>query len=484
MSRTTVAAAHCTFPADFLWGAATAAYQIEGAAQEDGRGASIWDVFCKRRGAVFEGHSGEVACDHYHRYRQDVELMRELRLSGYRFSVSWPRVLPEGRGRVNEQGLAFYDRLTDELLGAGIQPLCTLFHWDLPQALQRRGGLCNREIADWFAEYAALVGRRLGDRIKLWVTQNEPQVYVGLGLAAGTHAPGLRLDFSETLLAAHNSMRAHGKAVTALRASVPAARIGYVLAAQVTRPATAGAADLEAARAAMFAVRDRSHFNNTWWTDPVLLGEYPRDGLALFGSELPPFPAADLDDMRQPIDFLGLNIYKAETFRRGEGGAPEALPVPPGHARSAVDWQPITPDAHYYGPRFFHERYRLPLFITESGLSTRDQIFLDGKVHDPQRIDYMHRTLLELRRAMKEGVPVEGYMAWSLLDNFEWADGYKQRFGLIYVDYATQRRIPKDSFHWYKQVIATRGAALAGEFALPAAVMTPAQMTPPETSEP
>jgi beta-glucosidase len=221
----------------------------------------------------------------------------------------------------------------------------------------------------------------------------------------------------------------------------------------------------------------------------VLLGEYPRDGLALFGAEMPPFPAADLDDMRQPIDFLGLNIYKAETIRRGEGGAPEALPVPVGHARSAVDWQPITPDAHYHGPRFFHERYKLPLWITESGLSTRDQIFLDGKVHDPQRIDYMHRTLLELRRAMKDGVPVEGYMAWSLLDNFEWADGYKQRFGLIYVDYATQRRIPKDSFHWYKQVIATRGAALAGEFALPAAAMTPGPMTPGpmtprETSEP
>ncbi len=479
MPRTTVAAGDCTFPADFVWGAATAAYQIEGAAYEDGRGASIWDAFCKRPGAVFEGHSGDVACDHYHRYRQDVGLMRELRLSGYRFSVSWPRVLPDGRGAVNEPGIAFYDRLTDELLSAGIQPMCTLFHWDLPQALQRRGGLLNREVADCFAEYAALMGRRLGDRIKHWITQNEPQVYVGLGLRAGIHAPGLRLDFSDTLLAAHNSLRAHGKAVAALRASVREARVGYVLAAQVTRPAGPGEADLEAARAAMFAVRDRSHFNNTWWTDPVLLGEYPRDGLALFGAEMPPFPAADLDDIRQPIDFLGLNIYKADTVRCGQDGAPETLPVPPGHPRSAVDWQPITPDAHYYGPRFFHERYRLPLWITESGLSTRDQLSLDGKVHDPQRIDYMHRTLLELRHAMKDGVPVAGYMAWSLLDNFEWADGYKQRFGLIYVDYRTQQRIAKDSFHWYKQVIATRGASLAGDFALPAS-----RVTPPETSEP
>jgi beta-glucosidase len=474
-----VAASDCVFPDDFAWGTATAAYQIEGAAYEDGRGLSVWDAFCKRPGAVFEGHSGDVACDHYHRYREDVGLLRELGADVYRFSVSWPRVLPDGRGTPNEQGLAFYDRLVDELLGARVRPLCTLFHWDLPLALERRGGFRNRDIADWFAEYAALLGRRLGDRVELWVTQNEPQVYIGLGLHAGLHAPGLKLGFGETLLAAHNSLRAHGKAVAALRASTRRAQIGYVIAAQVARPEQPDGADLEAARTATFAVRDRTHFNNSWWTDPVLLGCYPDEGLSLFGAELPRLPASDFDDMGQPIDFIGLNIYKADTFRHSADGVPQAVPLAPGHPRSAVDWQPITPDSHYYGPRFFHERYGLPLFITESGLSTRDQLFLDGRVHDPQRIDYMHRSLLELRRAIADGADVRGYLAWSLLDNFEWADGYKQRFGLVYVDYGTQRRIPKDSFHWYKQVIATGGASLAGEFALPAHAMTPREKSTP-----
>jgi beta-glucosidase len=466
MTATRITAAECTFPADFLWGAATAAYQIEGAAHEDGRGDSTWDVFCTRPNAVFEGHSGVVACDHYHRYREDVGLMRELGLAAYRFSVSWPRVLPEGRGRINAAGLAFYERLVDELLGAGVQPFCTLFHWDLPQALQRQGGFVNRDMASWFADYADLVGRKLGDRVKLWVTQNEPQCYIGHGHVAGMHAPGLKMDFGETLLAGHNSMRAHGKAVAALRAAVRDAQVGYVIAAPITRPASESDADLSAARANTFAVRDRTHWNNAWWTDPVLLGKYPEDGLALFGAQMPSFPTSDLDEMRQPLDFLGINIYKAETVRRGADGGAESVAFPPGYPHSGVDWQPITPDAHFHGPRFFHERYGLPLWIAESGLSTRDQIFLDGKVHDSQRVDYMHRTLLELRRAMATGVPVKGYMAWSLLDNFEWADGYKQRFGLIYVDYVSQRRIPKDSFHWYKQVIESRGATLGGDFEL------------------
>jgi beta-glucosidase len=464
MPTTTISASECTFPADFVWGSATASYQIEGAAHEDGRGPSTWDVFCQRPGAVFEGHSGAVACDHYHRYRDDVALMRVLGLQAYRFSISWSRVLPEGTGQLNPAGLAFYDRLVDALLEAGIQPFCTLFHWDLPQALQQRGGFVNRDMADWFADYASLIGKRLGDRVKLWVTQNEPQCYIGFGLGSGIHAPGLRLDPGDMLVAAHNSMRAHGKGVSALRSSVSGARVGYVLAAQVARPATDSAADLEAARAATFGVRDYAFTNNAWWTDPVVHGRYPEDGLRLFGRDMPRFPSSDWNELKQPLDFLGLNIYRAETWR---AGAEAALPVPPGYPRSGVDWQPITPDALYYGPRFFHERYGLPVWITENGLPTRDQIFLDGQVHDPQRIDYTHRVLLELRRAMRDGARVEGYLAWSLLDNFEWQDGYKQRFGMVYVDYQSQRRVPKDSFHWYKQVIASRGASLAGEFAVP-----------------
>ncbi|MET0287470.1 MAG: family 1 glycosylhydrolase, partial [Polyangiales bacterium] len=259
MPKTTIAATDCVFPADFVWGAATAAYQIEGAAREDGRGPSVWDVFSKRPGAVFEGHTGDVACDHYHRYREDTALMRQLGLQAYRFSVSWSRVLPEGRGTVNPLGLSFYDRLVDGLLEAGIQPYCTLFHWDLPQALQQRGGFLNRDIADWFADYASLLGQRLGDRIKLWVTQNEPQCYIGFGVGSGIHAPGTPLDFSDTLVAAHNSMRAHGKAQQALRGTVSDARIGYVIAtAQLARPHTSSQADLDAARAVTFSVRDRS----------------------------------------------------------------------------------------------------------------------------------------------------------------------------------------------------------------------------------
>jgi beta-glucosidase len=466
MTETTIVARDCVFPPEFAWGAATAAYQIEGAASHDGRGPSTWDIFSRRPHAVFEGHTGEVACDHYHRYREDIALMQALRLQVYRFSVSWSRVLPEGQGRVNPAGLAFYDRLVDGLLAAGIQPFCTLFHWDLPHALQQRGGFLNRDVADWFSDYAALLGQRLGDRVKLWVTHNEPQCFIGFGLGSGQHAPGLKLDLVDMLAAAHNTLRAHGKAQRALRSAVPDARVGYVLAAHVARPASACEVDLDAARAATFAVRDSAFTNNTWWTDPVVLGQYPEDGLRLFGHEMPTFPSADWEDVKQTPDFLGLNIYRAETVRAGVDGRPEVLPVPPGYPRSGVDWQPMTPDALYYGPRFFHERYGLPLWITENGLSTRDQVFLDGKVHDPQRIDYMHRNLLELRRAMRDGAQVEGYLAWSLLDNFEWADGYKQRFGMIYVDYQSLRRVPKDSFHWYKDVIASRGASLAGSFAV------------------
>jgi beta-glucosidase len=459
------------FPADFLWGTATAAYQVEGAAREDGRGESTWDVFCRRPGAVFEGHTGDVACDHYHRYAEDVALMSTLGLQVYRFSVSWSRVLPEGRGTPNPKGLAFYDRLVDALLEAGVQPFCTLFHWDLPQALQRMGGFVNRDIADYFAEYSDVMARQLGDRVKYWVTQNEPQCYIGFGLGSGIHAPGLKLELSELLLAAHNSLRSHGKSVDALRASVRGARIGYVLATQLCRPHTESAADVDAARAATFSVRDRTLWTNTWWTDPVVFGRYPEDGLRLFGSELPDFPAADFASIQRPIDFLGLNIYRAETYRASDEG-PVPLPVPPGYPRSGVDWQPITPDAMYYGTRFFHERYALDQWITENGLSTRDQIYLDGHVHDPQRIDFMHRCLLELSRAIRDGTPVKGYLAWSLLDNFEWADGYKQRFGLVYVDYASQRRVPKDSFHWYQRVIASRGENLARTSAVPVATVT------------
>jgi beta-glucosidase len=461
------------FPKDFVWGTATASYQVEGAANEDGRGPSVWDVFSKKKGAVFEGHTGETACDHYHRYKSDVALMKALGVKSYRFSVSWSRVLPEGVGTPNQKGIDFYSRLVDELLKNGITPMCTIFHWDYPQALYKRGGWLNRDSADWFGEYTGLLADKLSDRVKLWVTQNEPQCFIGMALLDGVHAPGDKLKHPDYLMAAHNGMRAHAKSVQALRARARDGKVGYVLAAQIAQPATDSAEDVEAARQAIFSVREKHQWNNAWWTDPVLLGKYPEDGLALYGKDVPKWKSSDLDEMKQPIDFLGLNIYKADNYRRGANGKPEHVPVPPGYPRSGVDWQPITPGCLYWGPRFFHDRYKLPISITENGLSTRDQVFLDGKVHDPQRIDYMNRVLLELSRAIKDGVPVTSYYAWSLLDNFEWADGYKQRFGLIYVDYQNQKRIPKDSYDWYKKVIASNGKTLLGKTALPVTRVTP-----------
>jgi beta-glucosidase len=460
------------FPKGFVWGAATAAYQVEGAANEDGRGPSVWDVFCKKEGKVFEGHSGDVACDHYHRYKEDVALMKRLGIKSYRFSVSWTRVLPEGTGKVNTKGLDFYSRLLDELQKNDIQPLCTIFHWDYPQALYKRGGWVNRDSADWFADYTTVLADKFGDRIKVWATQNEPQCFIGFSLLDGVHAPGDKLKFPDYLTAAHNSMRSHAKAVQVLRAKVKDAKIGYVVAAQITQPASDKPEDVEAARAAMFAVDTRTVWNNSWWMDPVLLGKYPEDGIATFGKDMPKFKAKDLEEMKQPLDYLGLNIYKAETWKRGSDGKPEHIPIPPGYPRSAVDWQPITPACMYWGPRYFYDRYKLPAYITENGLSTRDQVFLDGKVHDPQRIDYMHRVLLELSRAIKDGVPVNGYYAWSLLDNFEWADGYKQRFGITYVDYQNQKRLPKDSFEWYAKVIAANGRNLVEKSVLPVTQVT------------
>jgi beta-glucosidase len=468
-----VAHKDATFPKDFVWGAATAAYQVEGAAAEDGKGPSVWDVFSKKKGAVFEGQTGDVACDHYHRYKEDIALMKALGITSYRFSISWPRVLPDGVGAVNDKGFDFYSRLVDELHKNGIAPLCTLFHWDYPQALYKRGGWLNRDSADWFGEYAALVGDRLGDRIKVWVTQNEPQCFIGLALLDGVHAPGDKLKYSEYLLAAHNGMRAHAKAVQALRAHAKDGKVGYVLASQITQPATDKPEDVEAARQAIFAVHERHPWNNAWWMDPVLLGKYPEDGLLAYGKDVPKWKSSDLDEMKQPLDFLGLNIYKADTYRRGADGNPEQVPVPPGYPRSGVDWQPITPSCLYWGPRFMYDRYKLPISMTENGLSTRDQVFLDGKVHDPQRIDYMHRVLLELSRAIKDGVPVSSYYVWSLLDNFEWADGYKQRFGIVYVDYQTQKRLPKDSYDWYRKVIASNGRSLLDKGILPVAQVTP-----------
>jgi beta-glucosidase len=455
------AAIKSPFPPGFAWGTATAAYQIEGAAAVDGRGPSVWDVFSKKAGATFEGHTGEVACDHYHRYREDVGLLKQLGARAYRFSVSWTRVLPEGRGAVNEPGVDFYKRLLDELAAANITPYATLFHWDYPQALFQKGGWLARDSAAWFADYASLVVSRLGDRVSHWFTLNEPSIYIPFGHVLGLHAPGLKLTTAESLVAAHNTLRAHGRAVQAIRAAAPPGtrpEIGCALAYHGYHPVSDSADDSRAAAELTFASEGKSLFNNAWWMDPLFKGAYPADGVAAYGAKMPKGFERDLAEIQQPLDFVGLNIYSTGPCRRGADGRPESVPVPQGYPRAASDWQALMPQALYYGPRFVYERYGLPILISENGLAVRDQMFLDGAVHDLQRVDYLQRVLVRLADAIVDGVPVRGYFHWSFLDNFEWADGYKQRFGLVYVDYESQRRIPKDSFAFYRDIIASNGA--------------------------
>lgn len=454
-----------SFPKDFAWGVATASYQIEGAAQEDGRGAAVWDMFCRKPGAIHNGHTGDVACDHYHRYPEDVNIMRGLGLRAYRMSLSWSRVIPDGVGAVNPKGLEFYDRLVDSLLAANITPYITLFHWDYPYELYCRGGWLNPESPDWFAEYTKVVVAKLSDRVHHWMTVNEPQCFIGLGHQVGVHAPGDKLAPAEVLKAAHHALLAHGKAVQTIRAHAKSpCQVGFAPVGMVSIPASERAEDIQAARQNMFSVTNKDMWNNTWWMEPVYAGRYPEDGLRLFGEDAPQIRPGDMETICQPLDFFGFNAYQGVTIRAGKDGQPEPAPLPIGHAHTAFHerggYWVVSPDTLYWGPKFFWERYRLPQYITENGMSNLDWVALDGHVHDPQRIDFLHRYLRELKRACADGVDLRGYFQWSLSDNFEWAEGYQQRFGLVYVDYATQQRILKDSAHWYAEVIASNGERL------------------------
>ena len=455
------------FPKDFLWGAATAAYQVEGATAADGRRPSVWDDFCRRPGATFDGHTGNTACDHYKRYLGDVALMADLGLKAYRLSISWPRVLPNGNGTPNEEGLAFYDRLIDALLSYGIEPWVTLFHWDFPSDLFHRGGWLNRNSADWFARFAEVVAERLGDRVTHWLTINEPQVFLGNGHVVGSHAPGLRYDRPDVLRATHHCLLAHGKATQALRASAEKEPVvGWAAHGCLGFPATSSEQDIAAARAATLSVRDTPHwfFNNTWFSDPAILGHYPEDGLQLFGSEMPSGFERDLDTIHQPMDFCGVNVYQGHPTAADDSGGHHRVARRPGYPHAMNHW-PVNPETMYWGPRFLHERYRLPIYITENGCASMDWVHHDGKVHDAPRIDFLLRHLCALRSAIADGVDVRGYFHWSILDNFEWAEGYRMRFGLIYVDYETMERTLKDSYAWYQQVIMTNGACLPDKVA-------------------
>jgi len=436
--------ARSSFPADFIWGAAASSYQIEGAWDEDGKGLSIWDMEIHQPGKIWENNTGDVACDHYHRYPQDAALMAEIGLHAYRFSISWPRIFPEGKGAINQRGLDFYDKLVDELLGRGIEPWATLFHWDYPRELFLRGGWLNPESPQWFGDYTAAAVERLSDRVSHWMTLNEPQCFIGMGHLGGehTHAPGLRLGMREVLVAAHHCLMAHGLAAQAIR-----------------DPATDSPEDIEATRQATMDVNSANFWHNAWFGDPVVLGHYPEAGLRAFGKDAPKFNAKDFEIIHQPLDFYGVNIYHGAAVHAGPDGKPAIVPHPPGHPHTHFDW-PRTPDALYWGPRFMAERYKLPIIVTENGLSGNEWVSLDGKVHDPLRIDFLQRYLLALRRAIADGVDIRGYFHWSIMDNFEWASGYKHRFGLVHVDFDTQKRTLKDSAYWYREVIRTNGESL------------------------
>jgi beta-glucosidase len=451
------------FPEGFVWGAAAASYQIEGAAREDGKGLSVWDHFSHQPGKVWSGNTGDVACDHYHRYKEDVQLMADIGLQAYRLSISWPRVMPEGIGRINEKGLAFYDALVDELLGKGIDPWVTLFHWDYPLDLYRRGGWLRRESADWFTDYTQVVVDRLSDRVTHWITLNEPQCFVGLGHQDGWHAPGDRLEVADVLKVAHHSLLAHGKAVQVIRshAKKPPC-IGAAPVGVIDVPLTDSADDIDAARKSTFCVGKRDCWNNTWFADPMVLGCYPDDGLELFKDDLPGIREGDMETICQPLDFYGANIYFAmKTVKAGDNGEIVECPERDGPPLNSFGWV-IKEKSIYWGTRFLYERYKLPIVITENGMANCDWVHLDGKVHDPQRIDYLHRHLLEYRRAIDDGVDARGYFLWSILDNFEWADGFKQRFGIVHVDYSTGVRTRKDSAEWYSRVIQSNGGCLGG----------------------
>lgn len=451
------------FSKDFIWGAATASYQVEGAAFEDGKGLSVWDRFSHTPGKVFEGHTADVSCDHYHLLEKDLDLMAALGIRNYRFSVSWPRLLPEGTGHVNEKGVAFYDRVIDGLLKRGIRPFMTLFHWDYPIALQQRGSWENPDSPKWFEEYAALCAQRFGDRVRDFIPFNEPQCFIGLGYCAGVHAPGLRLPPAASVPMSHNVLLANGKAVDVLRQTVRDAKISYAPCGDLMMPLTGSEEDIAAARKAYFHVsedEERWFWNISWWSDPVMLGEYPQQGLALYERFLPKGWENDLSAIHRKLDYYGQNIYNGRFVKAAQNGRGwEQVPHLPGIAKTASDW-PITPDCLYWGPRFLYERYKTPILITENGMASHDAVSLDGKVHDPARENYLHRHLLALKRAAEEGIDVAGYFQWSLFDNFEWAKGFSERFGMVYVDYQTQERIPKDSSGWYLGVMKSNGGNL------------------------
>jgi beta-glucosidase len=436
------------FPPGFIWGAATSAYQIEGAWNEDGKGESIWDRFSHTPGMVYQGDTGDIACDHYYRWRGDIDLMKSMGLKAYRFSISWPRVYPEGQGQVNSAGLDFYDQLVDSLLENGIEPFVTLYHWDLPQALQDSGGWPTRSTAEAYVEFADTLSKRLGDRVKSWITFNEPFVSAIVGYLEGRHAPG-HTDLNEALSCAHHLMLAHGWSVPVIRANSSAAQVGIVLNLGVMYPASQSTFD----RMAAWQL-DGIIFR--WFLDPLSARGYPQDIVAHYNQPMEFIHTGDMDVIAASIDFLGVNFYSREIVRSQAVSEEENSPISQVSNPNITEmgWE-VYPEGLYEVLCRLHFDYRFPAyFITENGAAYTDHLGSNMHVHDPMRQDYLKTHLVSAWRAVQAGVPLRGYFYWSLFDNFEWGHGYSKRFGLIYVDYPTQQRILKDSAHWYKEVIA------------------------------
>lgn len=455
------------FDKNFLWGTASSSYQIEGAFTEDGKGLSIWDTFSNKPGNIAHDENGNKACDHYHRYREDIALMKNLGIQAYRFSISWTRIFPDGivkdsdgNIRYNKAGLDFYDKIVNFCLENNIKPFITIYHWDLPQALEDKGGWLNRETAFVFADYAEFICKHFSDRVTNIATINEPQIISGLGYMLGLHAPGKKLDTVSVLSVIHHLALAHGLAVTKMRAvAKQPVKIGFSSTGGLCYPSKECDEDIDAARAECFnIVKGNMTFNHTIFCDMTCLGRYPditgtelhlEPGLEKIGhyEELPFVKKGDIELIHQPIDYLGINVYNGH-----EINAAGYINKKPGSPRTALGW-PVTPGVMNYGIRYLYERYNLPIYIFEDGLACNDIISLDGKVHDSNRIDFLTRYLTDLEKAYKAGVPILGYFHWSFTDNFEWHSGYDPRFGLIYVDYETQQRIPKDSAYWYSDLI-------------------------------
>ncbi len=449
-----------SFPEDFAWGASSSSYQVEGGAYSDGKGLGVWDVFCKRPGMILNDDTGDVSADHYHRWAEDVELMKQMNLKAYRFSTSWPRVLPEGTGKVNQAGLDFYSKLVDGLLAAGIEPYLTLFHWDYPFELYCRGGWLNNESPDWFAEYTGVMVDKLSDRVKYWITMNEANVVIGQGHSQGISAPGIQLSTPEIVKVLRNMLLAHGKGMQVIRANAKQpVQAGSAPGMGVGIPVTDSPEDIAAAKEYMFDTSSPANGCGTpWWYDPALLGTWPESAreFELPGSEM---TDDDLKTINQPADFVGMNCYFGRHVQRGENGKVEVLPRDMGYDCTMKGWV-IMPEVLDWGVKFAYDRYKLPIIVTENGMANADIVSADGKVHDPQRIEYLRRYLSSLGKAIDDGIPVKGYMQWTILDNFEWRFGYRERFGLVYVDYKDGSRIVKESAKWYAKVIETNGASL------------------------